>query len=1192
MAIVVRIDGTVVTDKVPLSSIAVGYRAFMGEVSITSIGLDDDDASVGAPAGLKVVEIIETDTSPDTVLYSGRVAPRDLSRGTMPIGDARYSNIAVADRNIDFGGLPIGRRARPVETDVARVTWAWNEFLRGSPRASTDLDDTYLSTDNPYTMPAQVYERCHPFEVIQDCADATGKLFFITVDGELFYDREGTTAYQAGLMVTDVDPNLTDEFPPIEPQGTYDPDEFRSHGHLFFGTSGHVVASRQAAMNAHDYWGDVLTDDRAKTSADALARLQSWLDDVDHEEARYTFSLRLTSTQVDLIKPGQSFQLRSAAMGILNSIDVRAAEVAWAIPVPGIYIATISAARPGKLRRRHPSHVGGPGPGGGSGPGGPQPPKPGDPFEECGPFEGFDDQTIVDGIGGLCDSETGLLGVDGSALSPGGTGGTWTPSLANMTTTVASGIASFTQIDPDADPPITATIWELDDFSLQAPWEVIATFTVAETGTAPDADPPSGSYVLATLVAGTVGLDFPGISFQNLVTNNTIDGLERTTSLTYFYPNVSSEFFYGTGPTELTLGVRVDEANAVSVLAIVDGQDFGWVLQPTASVADLTFMRIEAEGNSDDNMPTPFTTTLNSLIVRYSESCEGASVPTTEFGGDWDITEFEGVSSVGQEDGNAFVTWVEATNERPVSLVAERSATAQPAWLLQALAASPAGEITASMTFTTPDTLPGESDDVTSHINPRLLIELPGGNVRGVGAWISFVGGYLESFDGSDWSGTSSPSVAFTWVAGTTYTMTLTMNTFAARVSVAGVTEYSIPALAAWTPGTPAQGTVTVTMAVQGAVKYGGTVLIDKIDLGSTGQPGFWCEAAEETEFPQTQVGTGNGTSTTFFTKSAYVPGSLEVWIDGVPAQVIETDPGTGKFDLYSAPELNEKVYAAWAHTTVIDPIDTGPWPPPAPGGYDETVDNVDDLLEAMAEPTVSSIFMDDASTWDLGGGCRIDIMRTADNPVVVVGGAGLTWDADGRTAWVLLLGASAYVDMSNAHIAFRNATVPDSAVVVVGGWFGSDSPNKAPHHCSLGYLDIDDSNGPTTQINSHGIYVSGTGGNPAQCRNLIFGNLTIDCGGGLYSGITFYHQPNGRDILFHDFSITGAKRAILQYASGGGPGLIYRDGVITDSEIAVERTSDAGTVFDNVVATSCPTKWYSDNSMANVSFINGTNFP
>lgn len=336
---------TDVTALVDRKTFKIGGECPGGGSAGTGFGFDfaDDAAAYEFPARRAVRFTIGS-----TVCGRGRVAVKDLARGMIWSGDARQFAVNFTDGNAHLQGIPVHGWIRPAETDVARITALCSAFLAGSPRVSTNLATTYLSSDGPVDLEARTYNNTNPAGVVAEVERIAGKLFFVTVDDEVFYDRVDSANYNAGLSVTDSAPNLTDHFPPIPdgPVGTQDGSEFYSGLGLTFGDPpATIYATDAAAESDHDYWHEVVNSEGSTTVEQATAELASLLEFRKVEEDRFRFAIRLTEAQVPLVKYGQNISFRAAAAGILSPITIRIARLVWEEYAPGIWLAHIENAK-------------------------------------------------------------------------------------------------------------------------------------------------------------------------------------------------------------------------------------------------------------------------------------------------------------------------------------------------------------------------------------------------------------------------------------------------------------------------------------------------------------------------------------------------------------------------------------------------------------------------------------------------------------------------------------------------------------------------------------------------------------------------------------------------------------------------------------------------------------------------------
>lgn len=196
--------------------IEAGGRAFRGESTSNSIPARDERAETGndenLPVGLTLTSLSRgsrwewlenVGEANETRMAAGRVGAKDYSRGRQKADRAREVTIQAGDRNEELRNIIIDAWDRPEETDVDRVNALITTYLSGSPRATTNITNTYVAASNTVTMPAKLYDGIDPHGVLSEIASFANKNFFVTGDDELWYDTYDSTAYQAGIRISD-----------------------------------------------------------------------------------------------------------------------------------------------------------------------------------------------------------------------------------------------------------------------------------------------------------------------------------------------------------------------------------------------------------------------------------------------------------------------------------------------------------------------------------------------------------------------------------------------------------------------------------------------------------------------------------------------------------------------------------------------------------------------------------------------------------------------------------------------------------------------------------------------------------------------------------------------------------------------------------------------------------------------------
>lgn len=216
------------------------------------------------------------------------------------------------------------------------------------------------------------------------------------------------------------------------------------------------------------------------------------------------------------------------------------------------------------------------------------------------------------------------------------------------------------------------------------------------------------------------------------------------------------------------------------------------------------------------------------------------------------------------------------------------------------------------------------------------------------------------------------------------------------------------------------------------------THYVDVVDDGGTcgGKWGFagfdWTRLATDTVTNRPSAGqsviegwVGDGSTTTGATNYPYLPGSLEVHVDGLLVGVTETDPTTGEFEYDSAPGLGAPVVIRYqAASGTATGAGNDPTPDPyTPAGSASLA--LDDLTDVNA-PSPSD---GDLLAWDNGSGKWVPVTPSS----------GITTPVDHGN-----LGSTETIDASagawhrgvlnaNAAITVSGFTIDEALVVIVG---------------------------------------------------------------------------------------------------------------------------------------------------------------
>lgn len=342
----------------------------------------DEDGEYGPEVGSQnfllgyhnVVEVIEDAPGSDTMLFRGRIEVVDTSRGEevpQKINTFREHTITVSDYNRDLYGIVVDREERPNETDVARVNWLLNNYLSGDPRPSTNLGGSFISSSNTILLGSNTYSGMAPFDVLDDIASQTDKVFFVDVDGELHYDGHDSTAFLSTLRISDRLADLDgNTFHPDWVAGTaihQEGMEVLSALRSYWGPDGSdrtVQVSNSSTR--YDYWESSFFDSISITSdqAERRARGELQIASVGHNTITCQIG-PIPANRVDEIKAGQRIQVKAQVLPTAATVFrwIPIVELRWK-PISGDptnYLAILELERPKKYRGRGSNGPTGPG---------------------------------------------------------------------------------------------------------------------------------------------------------------------------------------------------------------------------------------------------------------------------------------------------------------------------------------------------------------------------------------------------------------------------------------------------------------------------------------------------------------------------------------------------------------------------------------------------------------------------------------------------------------------------------------------------------------------------------------------------------------------------------------------------------------------------------------------------------------
>jgi hypothetical protein len=312
-------------------------EAELGAVGISSLLFDDVDGTLGTShysdgiRGLKRMWVDETSCpAGDQRLWTGWIGDRHYQRGTdsLRTGVARKLDVTLVDANtmLSFrvfapvnGSNSNAYNAsnsfiRPAETDLQRVT-----ALLAVPFLTSVHDIGFIDTTGGVDMDAVDYTGQHPADVLNDCAQASGRNFFIRYDETanefaLHYHKPeepiDDSMLQISNVLADVD-NVWTFAPEPDAELVRDPSRVSAAVYLPFNGS-NSPAYKTRIQTEYDYgWRDSSApSSNVKTLAKANVRATRYLNDNSTEDDRITCTVKLPANKVTGIKQGQRVQAK------------------------------------------------------------------------------------------------------------------------------------------------------------------------------------------------------------------------------------------------------------------------------------------------------------------------------------------------------------------------------------------------------------------------------------------------------------------------------------------------------------------------------------------------------------------------------------------------------------------------------------------------------------------------------------------------------------------------------------------------------------------------------------------------------------------------------------------------------------------------------------------------------------------
>lgn len=315
-----------VTARYRAATMEIAQAAEEGSVETSRIEFDDPDGDYEFVVWRRLI-VFETSASSGYKhigsFWIGKVeVTRTGGVSTFLTEAGRVWTLELMDDNalLDFR-IMSGIAKRPAETDVARMQW-----LLGTAQMNRVPVTTYLSTANPVAMDANVdYNGQKTSEIVQDCADQSGKNFFLyTVENGgtpadlstgIWYGAYDLTsaAWDSDLTISNIlaDVDTVDCFAMSDDTVLARAGErVYSGGYLAY-DGGAVYSERTATSNTYTRRDTNIVGHNVKTATKAKARVQRELRDIATPEDVITTAIRVPAASVNRVRAGYRVQLRS-----------------------------------------------------------------------------------------------------------------------------------------------------------------------------------------------------------------------------------------------------------------------------------------------------------------------------------------------------------------------------------------------------------------------------------------------------------------------------------------------------------------------------------------------------------------------------------------------------------------------------------------------------------------------------------------------------------------------------------------------------------------------------------------------------------------------------------------------------------------------------------------------------------------
>lgn len=286
-----------------------------GNVSFSGLPFDDPTDSLGL-IGLRPFWVEETAASP-TRLWTGYITDRTYSRNpgrSQLLGAANVTEPNLVDLNaiaaIRVIAFLDGRR--PAEPVTARLAW-----ILGTTYLPV-YDNGQVAASTGVTMDATSYTGQYPVDVLNDCAAASDRNWFIYWDStapagqeiSLYFHHLGfTTGFTSSIRLSNK-PSDIDNVTTFAASGSLNRDPSQTYSGVWMPyDGGHVWVTRASTASAFISRHAVAPALKTKSRTKAANRAETFLDNADHEQDVITASCLLPVSKVNSALIGRSIDV-------------------------------------------------------------------------------------------------------------------------------------------------------------------------------------------------------------------------------------------------------------------------------------------------------------------------------------------------------------------------------------------------------------------------------------------------------------------------------------------------------------------------------------------------------------------------------------------------------------------------------------------------------------------------------------------------------------------------------------------------------------------------------------------------------------------------------------------------------------------------------------------------------------------